>query len=68
MPEGPVRSRLARQAAEQALVRVVHHYGGTPGFVLLGGLGSSPGKWCMTATNFNLFANHKQIMSQMSRQ
>jgi hypothetical protein len=36
--EGPVRSRLARQAAEQALVRVVHHYGGTPGFVLLGGL------------------------------
>jgi len=38
VPEDPVRSRPARQAAEQALVRVVHHYGGTPGFVLLGGL------------------------------
>lgn len=32
------RSREARLAAEQALVRVVHHYGGTPEFVVLGGL------------------------------
>jgi Nucleotidyl transferase AbiEii toxin, Type IV TA system len=32
------RSRQARLAAETALVRVVHHYGGRPEFVLLGGL------------------------------
>jgi hypothetical protein len=32
------RSRQAREAAEQALVRVVHHYGGKPEFVVLGGL------------------------------
>jgi len=32
------RSREARAAAEAALVRVVHHYGSTPEFVLLGGL------------------------------
>lgn len=32
------RSRTARAAAERALVRVVHHYGRTPEFVLLGGL------------------------------
>ncbi len=32
------RSRQARLAAEQALVRVVHHYGAKPEFVLLGGL------------------------------
>lgn len=32
------RSRTARRAAEQALVRVVHHCGATPEFVLLGGL------------------------------
>jgi hypothetical protein len=32
------RSQLARIAAEQALVRVVHHYGGKPEFVVLGGL------------------------------
>jgi len=32
------RSQLARMAAESALVRVVHHYGETPGFVLIGGL------------------------------
>jgi len=32
------RSRLARTMAEAALVRVVHHYGGTPEFVVLGGL------------------------------
>ena len=30
--------RVARAAAEAALVRVVHHYGATPEFVLLGGL------------------------------
>ena len=34
----PVRSSQARAAAELALVRVVHHYGEKPGFVLLGGL------------------------------
>jgi hypothetical protein len=33
-----VRSRSARKAAEEALVRVVHHYGETPEFVLIGGL------------------------------
>ena len=38
MPEETPRSRVAREAAEQALVRVVHHYGGRPEFVLLGGL------------------------------
>lgn len=32
------RSRAARAAAELALVRVVHHYGDRPEFVLLGGL------------------------------
>jgi hypothetical protein len=36
--EDPGRSAEARQAAELALVRVVHHYGERPGFVLLGGL------------------------------
>jgi hypothetical protein len=34
----PPRSLIAREAAELALVRVVHHYGGRPEFVLLGGL------------------------------
>jgi hypothetical protein len=34
----PPRSQAARAAAEQALVRVVHHYGKRPEFVLLGGL------------------------------
>lgn len=34
----PPRSAAARLAAELALVRVVHHYGGRPEFVLLGGL------------------------------
>lgn len=39
MPEDELpRSRAARAAAELALVRVVHHYGGRPEFVLLGGL------------------------------
>ena len=32
------RGRAARHAAEQALVRVVHHYGECPEFVVLGGL------------------------------
>jgi hypothetical protein len=32
------RSLAAREAAELALVRIVHHYGGQPEFVLLGGL------------------------------
>jgi hypothetical protein len=32
------RSREARASAEAALVRVVHHYGSKPEFVVLGGL------------------------------
>jgi len=36
--DDPPRSRSARQAAEAALVRVVHHYGARPEFVVLGGL------------------------------
>jgi Nucleotidyl transferase AbiEii toxin, Type IV TA system len=38
MEDEPERSRLARAAAEAALVRVVHHYGARPEFVVLGGL------------------------------
>lgn len=38
MATEPLRSRPARKAAEEALVRVVHHYGGVPEFVVLGGL------------------------------
>lgn len=38
MSDEPPRSRTARAAAERALIRVVHHYGERPGFVLLGGL------------------------------
>jgi len=34
----PIRTSAARRAAELALVRVVHHYGGRPEFVVLGGL------------------------------
>lgn len=34
----PPRSRIARAAAERALIRVVHHYGARPAFVVLGGL------------------------------
>lgn len=34
----PPRSRAAREAAERALVRIIHHYGARPEFVLLGGL------------------------------
>ena len=38
MDEKDQRSRKARRAAEQALVRIVHHYGTKPEFVLIGGL------------------------------
>ena len=38
MPDEPSRSRDARAAAEAALVRVVHHYGARPEFVVIGGL------------------------------
>ena len=38
MADDPPRSRAARAAAEAALVRVVHHYGKRPQFVVLGGL------------------------------
>lgn len=38
MDDNPPRTRVARAAAESALVRVVHHYGSTPNFVLIGGL------------------------------
>ena len=38
MADEPMRTRSARQAAEAALVRVVHHYGARPEFVVLGGL------------------------------
>ena len=38
VPDEIARSRQARVAAETALVRVVHHYGSRPEFVVLGGL------------------------------
>ena len=38
MDDEPMRSQAARAAAELALVRVVHHYGDRPEFVVLGGL------------------------------
>lgn len=38
MPESYERSRAAREAAERALIQVVHHYGSRPEFVVLGGL------------------------------
>jgi len=38
MPDEAPRNRDARLAAERALVRVVHHYGSRPEFVLFGGL------------------------------
>lgn len=38
MHEELERNRTARRAAEQALVRIVHHYNGRPEFVVLGGL------------------------------
>ncbi len=46
--EDPPRSAEARAAAELALVRVIHHYGETPSFVLLGGL--VPALLCTGAT------------------
>ena len=36
--ELPPRSRAAREASERALIRIVHHYGERPEFVVLGGL------------------------------
>ena len=36
--EPPLRFRAAWEAAERALVHIVHHYGGRPEFVLLGRL------------------------------
>ena len=48
MSDDPPRSRSARAAAEQALIRVVHHYGARPEFVLLGGL--VPDLLCSTST------------------
>ena len=38
MADDPPRSRSARAAAERALIRIVHHYGTRPEFVVLGGL------------------------------
>lgn len=38
MPDNESRSRSARRAAERALIRIVHHYGSRPEFVVLGGL------------------------------
>ena len=38
MTDESPRSRIARLAAERALVRVVHHYGKLPEFVVIGGL------------------------------
>ena len=38
VPDEPIRTRDARAAAEAALVRVVHHYGTRPEFVVIGGL------------------------------
>jgi len=36
--DDPPRTRAARAAAERALIRIVHHYGARPEFVVLGGL------------------------------
>lgn len=47
MRNDPPRSRAARAAAERALIRIVHHYGARPDFVLLGGL--VPELLCSTA-------------------
>lgn len=38
MADEQPRSRQARAAAELALIRIVHHYGAKPEFVVLGGL------------------------------
>ena len=42
MPDENQRCRIARTAAESALVRIAHHYGSRPEFVLLGGLVPEP--------------------------
>ncbi|MPZ54311.1 MAG: hypothetical protein GEU79_16545, partial [Acidimicrobiia bacterium] len=47
MPDDSPRSRVARVAAEAALVRVVHHYADRPEFVVLGGL--VPELFCSTS-------------------
>lgn len=49
MSNKPFRSLATREAAEKALVHVVHHYGERPEFVVLGGL--IPGLLC-TRSNF----------------
>lgn len=38
MVDKPLRTQAARRAAEAALVRIVHHYGAHPEFVVIGGL------------------------------
>ena len=38
MADDRPRTRSARAVAERALIRVVHHYGARPEFVLIGGL------------------------------
>lgn len=38
MSDDPPSTRAARAAAERALIRIVHHYGARPEFVVLGGL------------------------------
>lgn len=48
MPDDePLRTQAARAAAELALVRIVHHYGEKPEFILLGGL--VPALLCSTS-------------------
>ncbi len=46
MDDEEPRSRVARSAVERALVRIAHHYGAEPEFVLLGGL--VPDLLCVT--------------------
>lgn len=52
MRDEPPRTRVARAAAELALVRIVHHYGRRPEFVLLGGL--VPDLLCSGATHLHV--------------
>ena len=37
MTDDPPRTRATRAAAERALIRIVHHYGARPEFVVVGG-------------------------------